>query len=138
MSLAAAMTAGPLNSQMATSPLSFCHSISERPPPLGPGFRSVARRTRSHDALDGIYPAPDQARGVQVDLKADRIGCATRLRSAWIETLLAEHPSSGRFCHGESPTIADICLVTQVTLAKTFNLPFADTAALMHVRISAP
>ena len=64
------------------------------------------------------------------------IGLALGLQA--IETLLAEHPTSGRFCHGESPTIADICLVTQVTPAKTFNLPFADTAALMHVRISAP
>jgi maleylacetoacetate isomerase len=38
-----------------------------------------------------------------------------------IEALLAEHPASGRFCHGEEPTLADICLVTQVTPAKTFN-----------------
>jgi maleylacetoacetate isomerase len=37
-----------------------------------------------------------------------------------IEALLAEHPSSGLFCHGDRPTIADICLVTQVTPAKTF------------------
>jgi hypothetical protein len=32
---------------------------------------------------------------------------------------------SGRFCHGESPTVADICLVTQVTPAMTFNLSIA-------------
>ena len=32
-----------------------------------------------------------------------------------IEALLAEHPASGRFCHGDGPTFADICLVTQVT-----------------------
>jgi maleylacetoacetate isomerase len=38
-----------------------------------------------------------------------------------METLLAEHPASGRFCHGETSTVADICLVTQVTPAKTFN-----------------
>jgi maleylacetoacetate isomerase len=61
-----------------------------------------------------------------------RIGDAQRL--AWIrhwldaglqaiETLLAEHPESGRFCHGDRPSIADICLVTQVTPAKTFDLP---------------
>ena len=36
-----------------------------------------------------------------------------------IETLLAEHPASGQFCHGDGPTIADICLVTQVTPAMT-------------------
>src|SRR5262249_8693881 len=29
-----------------------------------------------------------------------------------IEALLVEHPASGRFCHGDRPTIADICLVT--------------------------
>jgi maleylacetoacetate isomerase/maleylpyruvate isomerase len=39
-----------------------------------------------------------------------------------IEALLAEHSSSGVFCHGERPTIGDICLLTQVTPAKTFNL----------------
>jgi maleylacetoacetate isomerase len=40
-----------------------------------------------------------------------------------MEALLAEHPASGQFCHGDRPTIADICLVTQVTPAKTFNCP---------------
>ena len=38
-----------------------------------------------------------------------------------IEALLAQHPESGRFCHADRPSIADICLVTQVTPAKTFN-----------------
>jgi maleylacetoacetate isomerase len=38
-----------------------------------------------------------------------------------IEALLAAHPESGQFCHGDRPTIADICLVTQVTPAKTFS-----------------
>jgi len=38
-----------------------------------------------------------------------------------IETLLAEHSSSGYFCHGDRPTIADICLVTQITPAKTLT-----------------
>jgi maleylacetoacetate isomerase len=32
---------------------------------------------------------------------------------AAMETLLAEHKESGRFCHGERPTIADIALVTR-------------------------
>jgi glutathione S-transferase len=31
-------------------------------------------------------------------------------------------PSAEFFCHGDGPTVADICLVTQVTPAKTFNL----------------
>jgi glutathione S-transferase len=50
-----------------------------------------------------------------------------------IETLLAEHSSSGVFCHGERPTIADICLVTQVTPAKTFDLPLKAYPRVMRV-----
>src|ERR1700732_4328190 len=37
-----------------------------------------------------------------------------------IEALLAEHPSSGGFCPGESPTAADNSFVTQESPALTF------------------
>jgi maleylpyruvate isomerase len=50
-----------------------------------------------------------------------------------IEALLAEHPTGGQFCHGGRPTIADICLVTQVTPAKTFNCPLDAYPRVMRV-----
>ena len=50
-----------------------------------------------------------------------------------MEALLAEHPASGGFCHGERPTIADICLVTQVMPAKTFDLSLATYPRVMRV-----
>jgi maleylacetoacetate isomerase len=50
-----------------------------------------------------------------------------------IETLLAEHSSNGVFCHGVRPTIADICLVTQVTPAKLFGLPLDPYPRVMRV-----
>jgi maleylacetoacetate isomerase len=50
-----------------------------------------------------------------------------------IETLLADHAESGRFCHGERPTVADICLVTQVTPAKTFDCPLDAYPRVMRV-----
>jgi maleylacetoacetate isomerase len=50
-----------------------------------------------------------------------------------IEALLAEHPASGPFCHGDRPTIADICLVTQVTPAKTFDAVLAPYPRVMRV-----
>jgi len=50
-----------------------------------------------------------------------------------IEALLAEHPSSGDFCHGDRPSIADICLVTQVTPANTFNLPLDAYPRVMRI-----
>jgi len=50
-----------------------------------------------------------------------------------IETLLAEHPSSGAFCHADRPTLADICLVTQVTPAMTFNLSLDPYPRVMRI-----
>jgi glutathione S-transferase len=50
-----------------------------------------------------------------------------------MQALLAEHHASGRFCHGDGPTVADICLVAQVTPAKTFNLPLDGYPRVMRI-----
>jgi glutathione S-transferase len=50
-----------------------------------------------------------------------------------IETLLAEHPESGPLCRDDRPTIADICLVTQVTPAKIFGAPLDPYPRVMRV-----
>jgi len=52
---------------------------------------------------------------------------------AAMETLLAEHPESGDFCHGAAPTIADIGLITQVTPARNFAADLAPYARVMRV-----
>jgi maleylacetoacetate isomerase len=50
-----------------------------------------------------------------------------------METLLVEHGSDGKFCHGDTPTLADICLVTQVTPAQTFKAPLDAYPQVMRV-----
>ena len=35
-----------------------------------------------------------------------------------VEDVLARDPCTGRFCYGDRPTIADICLVAHLTRAK--------------------
>jgi maleylacetoacetate isomerase len=50
-----------------------------------------------------------------------------------IEARLERHPESGDFCHGGHPTIADICLVTQVTPAKNFNCPLDAYQRVMRI-----
>jgi glutathione S-transferase len=52
---------------------------------------------------------------------------------AAMEALLAGHPESGHFCHGEAPTIADIGVVTQVTPAKTFGVDLAPYKRVVRV-----
>ncbi len=43
-----------------------------------------------------------------------------------IETRLAKDAATGSFCHGETPTIADICLFALAEGAKTFSIDVAD------------
>jgi maleylacetoacetate isomerase len=52
---------------------------------------------------------------------------------AAMEALLAEHRESGRFCHSDAPTTADIGLVTQVTPAQTFGADLAPYPRVMRV-----
>jgi len=40
-----------------------------------------------------------------------------------VEQLLAAHPATGAFCHGDAPTLADCCLVPQVFNARRFDCP---------------
>jgi len=57
-------------------------------------------------------------------------------RDAWIrhwfreglaigETRLAADPQTGRFCHGDTPTYADLCLMSQVMGARGYQVDFA-------------
>lgn len=41
-----------------------------------------------------------------------------------VEQLLSSHPATGTFCHGETPGLADCCLVPQVFNARRFDCPF--------------
>jgi maleylacetoacetate isomerase/maleylpyruvate isomerase len=52
---------------------------------------------------------------------------------AAMEALLGAHRESGRFCHCDAPTVADIGLMTQVTPARVFGLDLAPYGRVMRV-----
>jgi maleylacetoacetate isomerase len=49
------------------------------------------------------------------------------------EAKLAEDPATGAFCHGDTPTIADLCLISQVMGAKGFKVDIADLPTINRI-----
>lgn len=49
------------------------------------------------------------------------------------ESLLAASPMAGAFSHGDSPTLADVCLVPQVLMARRFGIELAAFPRLLGV-----
>jgi maleylacetoacetate isomerase len=50
-----------------------------------------------------------------------------------VEALLADHPSTGRFCHGDQPGMADILLVPQVFNARRFNCDLSGMPTITRI-----
>ena len=49
------------------------------------------------------------------------------------EALLADHPSTGAYCEGDAPTLADICLVPQVYNARRFDVDMTPFPTIQRV-----
>ncbi len=49
------------------------------------------------------------------------------------EARLAGDPATGRFCHGDTPTITDLCLMSQVFGARGFNVSTADLPTVERI-----
>ncbi|MQA19348.1 maleylacetoacetate isomerase [Rugamonas rivuli] len=50
-----------------------------------------------------------------------------------LERLLADDARTGRYCHGDTPTLADCCLVPQVFSAQRFGVDMAPYPTIMRI-----
>jgi maleylpyruvate isomerase len=56
---------------------------------------------------------------------------------AALESMLAASPATGQYCHGDSPTLADICLVPQVVNSWTFALDLTPFPTIRRIAETA-
>lgn len=112
-------------------------------PPLLP--RDPAGRARVRQLALAVVAdvQPLQNTGPLAYLK-DGLGLSDEDRFRWyrrwvsrglqaVEKHLAGHPETGRFCHGDAPTLADVCLVPQVQNARRAKLDLSACPTVERV-----
>ncbi|MDQ6619922.1 MAG: maleylacetoacetate isomerase [Pseudomonadota bacterium] len=114
-----------------------------RDPPLLPGDSESRARVRAVAlaiACD-IHPL-NNLRVLQY--LTGTLGLADAQRDEWyrhwvdvgfegLERQLSDSPATGRFCHGEHPTLADICLVPQLANARRLKVDLAPYPTLARI-----
>jgi len=130
----------PLFQSMAI--LEYLEETHPQPPllPQDPRGRARVRGLAQIVAADS-HPliVPRIRTYLEKELHVDEAG-RTRWAQHWIlealkaiEAHLVGEPETGRFCHGDTPTLADICLATQVFGTQFFNCDTSGVPAVMRI-----
>jgi maleylpyruvate isomerase len=134
-----------IDGQVLTQSLAIIEYLEEtRPTPaLLPNDAAGRARVRALAHMVALEIHPINNLRVLEDLKtrfgADDAGAAGWFRH-WVgetfgalETRLARDPQTGRFCHGDTPTLADICLVPQVINNTRFNVDMTPYPTISRI-----
>lgn len=73
-----------------------------------------------------------------------RLGVSEAQRDDWyrhwveeglqaVEQMLVSSPQTGRFCHGDTPTLADLCLVPQVANGRRFKADLSGCPTVVRI-----
>ena len=112
--------------------------------PAGPADRARVRAIALAIACD-IHPL-NNLRVLKHLVKG--MGQSEEARDAWyrhwiaegfaaLEAMLANDPRTGRFCHGDQPTLADVFLVPQVYNAERFDCDLTAYPTVMRIAAAA-
>jgi maleylpyruvate isomerase len=112
-------------------------------PPLLPAGAEARARVRALAAIVGCDIHPINNRRILEALR-QRFGGDEKAINAWcgtwiadgfdaIEALLAADASRGRYCHGDTPTLADVYLVPQVESARRFGVDLTRWPLILAV-----
>ena len=112
-------------------------------PPLMPGTPAERARVRSIAQLVACDIHPIDNLRVLRYLVND-LGLSEEQKNAWyahwvvvglnaLETMLGADGRTGTFCHGDTPTLADICLVPQLANARRANVDLAPYPTLVRI-----
>lgn len=112
-------------------------------PPLLPETPAARARVRALAQLIVADIQPLQNLGVTEYLKQP-LGADPQAVSGWLrhwisrgmaafEAQLARDAATGRFCHGDTPTLADVCLVPQCYSARRFGVDPATYPCISRI-----
>jgi maleylacetoacetate isomerase len=131
--------------QVIIQSLAICEYLDEThpEPPILPGHPADRARVRALAEIVAcdIHPLNNLRvlRYLADPLKHDEETVA-RWYNHWIaagfegfEKILASDGQAGKFCHGDTPTLADICLVPQVYNARRYKLDMAPYPNIQRI-----
>ena len=135
-----------IDGQHMTQSLAIIEYLDEThpEPALLPRDAIGRARARSLAQMLALEIHPINNLRVLSDLKT-RFGADEKVQAEWfrhwvaetfiaLETRLSSEPQTGKFCHGDTPTLADICLVPQVVNNIRFDVDMSPypTIARIH------
>ena len=115
--------------------IEYLDELHPKPPLLPADARGRARvRSIALNLAGDHHPliVPRVRRYLIEELGVSEAGCADWIRHWFREGLvqaearLAGDSQTGRFCHGDRPTVADLCLISQVMVARGFKIGTSD------------
>ena len=112
-------------------------------PPILPGEAAARARVRQLAQVVACDIHPINNLKV-LNYLTNELGVSDEARVTWyrhwigqgmtaLERLLADNAATGAYCHGDTPTIADICLVPQVYNARRFDTDMAACPTVMRI-----